>query len=178
MELHFATQDSAQSSFHSHNGRRLLHSVAPASGTTAQPRRAIQARYRLHLAVELRDLGRLDEAVDHARQAVDGYRGLSREQPETFRPHLAHSLHRLSALLRTLDRPYPALCAAEEALRLLAPFFLQQPLTYGNWMTRIEVSYRAAALAADFEPDPALIAPIRALLRLQSEVIPETASAA
>ncbi|MFC9329606.1 tetratricopeptide repeat protein [Kitasatospora sp. NPDC057015] len=78
--------------------------------------------YRPHLATSLNNLanrlgnlGRLEEALDAAQEAVNAYRELDQTRPDTYRPHLATSLGNLANQLGNLGRFEEALDAGQEA---------------------------------------------------------------
>jgi tetratricopeptide (TPR) repeat protein len=64
----------------------------------------------------LSDLGRREEALAAAQEAVDIYRDLARARPEAFTPDLAMSLNNLANCLSALGRREEALAAAQEAV--------------------------------------------------------------
>ena len=71
-----------------------------------------------NLANRLSDLGRREEALTAAEEAVRLYRALAEARPDAFIPDLALSLNTLAAMLSALGRREEALTAAEEAVRL------------------------------------------------------------
>ena len=71
-----------------------------------------------NLANRLSDLGRREEALAAAEEAVRLRRVLAAARPDAFTPDLAGSLNNLAAFLSDLGRREEALEAAEEAVRL------------------------------------------------------------
>jgi tetratricopeptide (TPR) repeat protein len=71
-----------------------------------------------NLSVRLSDLGRREEALTAAEEAVRHYRALAAARPDAFTPDLALSLNNLANMLSDLGRREEALTAAEEAVRL------------------------------------------------------------
>ena len=69
-----------------------------------------------NLAKRLSDLGRREEALDAAQEAVEIYRELSDARPDAFRPNLAASLNNVANRLSDLGRHEEALEAAQEAV--------------------------------------------------------------
>ena len=69
-----------------------------------------------NLAVRLSDLGRREEALTAAEEAVGHYRALAEARPDAFIPDLALSLNNLANRLSALGRREEALTAAEEAV--------------------------------------------------------------
>ena len=66
----------------------------------------------------LSDLGRREEALAAAQEAVNIRRDLARARPEAFTPDLAMSLNNLANVLAALGRREEALAAAQEAEHL------------------------------------------------------------
>jgi tetratricopeptide (TPR) repeat protein len=79
---------------------------------------AEKARALGNLSVRLSDLGRREDALAAAEEAVALYRTLAAQRPDAFRPDLATSLNNLAAMLSDLGRREDALAAAEEAVAL------------------------------------------------------------
>lgn len=71
-----------------------------------------------NLAATLADLGRREDALDAAQNAVALYRDLARTRPGLFTPNLAGSLNNLANMLSNLGRHEYALDALQEALDL------------------------------------------------------------
>ncbi|MCG8356528.1 MAG: tetratricopeptide repeat protein, partial [Kiloniellales bacterium] len=76
------------------------------------------ARIATHLANRLSDLGRREEALTAAQEAVDIRRDLAQAQPDAFKPYLATSLNNLGTMLSHLGRREEALTAAQEAVNI------------------------------------------------------------
>ncbi len=68
-----------------------------------------------NLSVHLSALGRREEALEPAREAVDIYRRLAQDNPRAFMPDLAMSLNNLANILSELGRREEALEPAQEA---------------------------------------------------------------
>lgn len=71
-----------------------------------------------NLAIRLRDLGRREQALAAAEEAVQLYRTLAEAHPDAVTPDLAASLNNLASSLSELGRPEQAFVAAEEAADL------------------------------------------------------------
>lgn len=71
--------------------------------------------------------------------------------------------------LRKLGRPKAALTAAEEALRLLTPHFLENPSHYMQWTALALSHYLGAAEEAGMEPDLEKVAAIAAVFARGNE---------
>jgi tetratricopeptide (TPR) repeat protein len=69
------------------------------------------------LGVRLGDLGRREEALAAAEEAVRRYRALVVARPDAFTPHIAASLNNLANGLSNVGRREEALTTAEEAVR-------------------------------------------------------------
>jgi tetratricopeptide (TPR) repeat protein len=79
---------------------------------------ATAAALLTNLANRLSDLGRREEALSAAEEAVRHYRALAAVRPEVFTADLALSFNNLGAMLSALGRREEALTTAEEAVRL------------------------------------------------------------
>ncbi|MCP5366380.1 MAG: tetratricopeptide repeat protein [Hyphomicrobiales bacterium] len=79
---------------------------------------AESARAKTNLANRLGDLGRREEALTAAGEAVALYRELAAARSDAFRPDLATSLNNLANFLSALGRHEEALTAGEEAVAI------------------------------------------------------------
>ena len=70
------------------------------------------------LAVQLGELGRREEALAVAEEAVGTNRQLAAAHPDAFRPELARSLNNLAIRLGELGRREEALAAIQEAVTI------------------------------------------------------------
>ena len=80
-----------------------------------------------NLANVLGELGRLEEAQAIAKEGVQLYHKLAREQPDSFLPGLAGSLNNLANRLSALGRREEALVHAEESVRLHRQLARERP---------------------------------------------------
>ncbi|MBI2886741.1 MAG: tetratricopeptide repeat protein [Chloroflexi bacterium] len=80
-----------------------------------------------NLGSVLSDLGRREEALAPAQEAVALYRELAARRPEAFRPDLAGSLNNLANRLSELGRREEALAPAQEAVALRRELAARQP---------------------------------------------------
>jgi tetratricopeptide (TPR) repeat protein len=71
-----------------------------------------------NLSVALRQLGKREEAVADAREAVQIYEQLAQTNPDAFLTGVATALNNLAASLSHLGRPEQALAKAQEAARI------------------------------------------------------------
>ena len=70
------------------------------------------------------------------------------------------SLNNLGNRLSDLGRREEALAATQEAVEILKPFFLQQPLAFSSWLAIMLRNYARNAEEAGQEPDSTLVQPI------------------
>lgn len=103
-------------------------------------------------------LGRREEAVAQAEDAVRIYRQLVQRRPDAFLPDLARALAVRGQIIAE-DRPDEAMGAFEEAIRVLTPFFSQLPEAYAALMEAIRGLYAGAAQAGGVAPDATLLGP-------------------
>src|ERR1035441_1146182 len=94
----------------------LLERLKRLPGNSEQTRSDL-ARLSNNLSVRLSDLGRREEALAQAEEAVRIRRQLAQAWPDAFLPNLATSLNNLANRLSALGRREEALAQAEEALR-------------------------------------------------------------
>ena len=85
------------------------------------------ARLANNLSVRLSDLGRREEALAQAEEAVRIYGQLAQQRPDAFLPDLAMSLNNLANRLSALGRREEALAQAEEAVRIYEQLAQQRP---------------------------------------------------
>jgi tetratricopeptide (TPR) repeat protein len=89
--------------------------------------KGMRARFANNLSLRLSALGRREEALALAEEAVRLYQQLAGQRPDTFLPGLAMSLHNLANSLHHLGRREEALAQAEEAVRLYRQLAQQRP---------------------------------------------------
>jgi tetratricopeptide (TPR) repeat protein len=88
---------------------------------------ATLAGLKNNLANRLSDLGRREDALAAAEEAVRRYRALAAARPDAFTADLARCLNNLAAMLRDLGRREDALAAAAEAVRLYRALAAARP---------------------------------------------------
>ena len=88
------------------------------------------------MANRLSDLGRREEALSAAEEAVGLYRALAAARPDAFLPDLAMSLNNLANRLNDLGRREEALSAAEEAVRFRRALATTGPDAFGIELAR------------------------------------------
>ena len=118
------------------------------------------ARSLNNLAIMLSDLGRREEALAQAQEAVRLYGQLAQAHPESFLPDLARSLAVQGKCFTALERHSDAVPVFTEAIRLLTPAFTQLPDAFAPLMGAIRKEYLAASQVAKQEPDTELLAPL------------------
>ncbi|MEM7042536.1 MAG: tetratricopeptide repeat protein [Pseudomonadota bacterium] len=85
-----------------------------------------------NLATTLRDLGRRDDALTVAEEAVGLRRQLASERPDAFLPDLAMSLNNLANMLSGLGRREDALEATEETVGLRRKLAIERPDAFSH----------------------------------------------
>ena len=123
-----------------------------------------------NLAVCLSSVGRREEALKVAEEAVKIRRQLAAERPDAFLPDLARPLNNLANRLSDLGRREEALKVAEEAVETLSPYFLGHPSAFAQWMATMVQNYLLYVEPVRQEPKTDLLSPIiEALNTLQRE---------
>jgi tetratricopeptide (TPR) repeat protein len=89
-----------------------------------------RARLQNNLGNRLSDLGRREEALGAAQEAVEIYRRLAESRPDAFLPYLATSLNNLGTMLSDLGRREEALAAAQEAVEIYRRLAESRPETF------------------------------------------------
>jgi tetratricopeptide (TPR) repeat protein len=95
--------------------------LAQANGGSPDMLEAARSGYAAashQLGIRLSNLGRREEALAAAREAVEMYRALAKEQPDAFLPYLAAGLGNLGNNLSRLGRREEALATSREAVRI------------------------------------------------------------
>ena len=108
----------------------------------------------------LSDLGRREEALAAALEAVTLRRALAQSRPDAFTPDLAASLNNLANKLSDLGRREEALAAAQEAVTQLRVPFLALPKAHAQRMAVMCGVYVKACEANGAKPDLELLGPI------------------
>ena len=113
-----------------------------------------------NLANMLSDLGRREEALAAAEEAVRLYRTLAQARPDAFMPDLAMSLNNLANMLSDLGRPEEALAAAEETIAKLRSYFTDRPRAFADRMVIVINTYLRMCEFLKADPDPGILTPI------------------
>ncbi|MEM6945491.1 MAG: hypothetical protein AAF565_17240, partial [Pseudomonadota bacterium] len=111
----------------------------------------------------LSEVGRREEALAAAEEAVALRRTLAAARPEAFTPNLAMSLGALGQVQRQTD---PALAAQTfaDGLQRIAPLLEAVPEAFSGLATALFNDLKAASEEAGAQPDAALVARIEAAL--------------
>lgn len=117
------------------------------------------ARLTNNLAIMLSELGQREEALEAAQEAMDLYRELTRQRPDTFTPDLARCLDVLGRILQA-DEPETAKACFAEGIETLTPAYLRYPRGLARLMGRLAKEYLAAVERMDETPDEALLGPV------------------
>ena len=126
------------------------------------------AGLRNNLANRLSGLGRREEALAQAQEAVRLRRQLAAARPDAFLPNLALSLAVCGNIMAEAQ-PAQALICYEESLRLLRPPFLQLPQAHAPLMRAVVERYFQTLQSTGQAPDMELLTPIvEQLQRLQA----------
>jgi Tetratricopeptide repeat len=127
------------------------------AGTSGQDDHGPYAAAVNNLAVRLGDVGRRDEALEAAQEAVGLYRDLAEHNPAAYLPGLAASVTNLAARLGDVGRRDEALEAAQEAVGLYRDLAEHNPAAYLPNLA-ISEDYLAIELAGAGRGDEALAA--------------------
>ena len=131
---------------------------------------AARSRALGNLGVRLSTLGRREDALAAAEEAVGLRRTLAAQRPDAFRPDLATSLMVLAGVLDGLARAEEAVAANVEAIATLTDHFVRMPPAFAQSMGAMARDYLERCEKLDREPDMALLAPVLAVFgRMQGQ---------
>jgi tetratricopeptide (TPR) repeat protein len=116
-----------------------------------------------NLANRLSDLGRREEALKAAEEAVGLRRALAEARPDAFSAELARSLGVLGLLHAETEKPDLARATLAEAIQLVTPTFLEVPAAVAEMMVWLLRIYRAQCAAVGREADMELLGPVLAV---------------
>jgi len=116
-----------------------------------------------NLALRLSDLGRREEALTAAEEAVRLRRALAKTRPDAFIPDLAGSLWVLGDPYGEIEKPDVAIATLAEAIQLLTPTFVEFPAAVVAIMAGMLQSYLSQCAAVSREPDTELLGPALAV---------------
>jgi len=111
-----------------------------------------------NLSVAISALGRREEALKAAQEAVDIYRQLARANPQAFLPDLARSLGVYGSILLAMKRHDEATSYFAEGLQHLVSFYQAFPAAFAPLAGALRRDYLRACQEAKLEPDAELLA--------------------
>jgi Tetratricopeptide repeat len=148
--------------------RLLRQSGAAGTGESPVELRSLYTTWLNNLGNRLSALGRCEDALAAAQEAVDIRRRLAAERPDAFRPDLAMSLNNLGNRMSDLGRREDALAAAQEAVVTLSPLFLRLPQAYAQRMSVVARQYLERCESSGAEPDTLLDPIVEAFQKLEA----------
>jgi tetratricopeptide (TPR) repeat protein len=122
------------------------------------------------LATCLGCAGEHKEAASAVSRSVTICRALAAENPEKFEPYLALALNNLAETCATgqsssnIGQLEEAEKAASEALRIIAPYFLERPAIFAGRIKTILTNYQRYVRSLDRKPDESLVSSVRVAL--------------
>lgn len=117
-----------------------------------------------NLGAFLSDLGRHEEALASAQEALDLYRRLASARPDAYTAALAKSLGALHVTLKAAGRKEEALESAAEGLQVLRPAFLALPQAHAQVMGALCGDYLALCKELGREPRADILGPVLGVL--------------
>jgi hypothetical protein len=126
--------------------------------------------------VYLSDLGRREEALAAAQEAVAIRRRLAETRPEVFLPNLASSLETQGEALAHAERHADAVGAFGEGLAILVPFVERHVQAFGRLASSLRRNYIAACKKAGAVPDAVLLERVVRALGIGPDAEPEANS--
>ena len=131
-----------------------------AKESAIEPILAEQSRLLNNLANRLSALGRREEALAKAQEAVRIYEQLAQARPDAFLPDLAMSCGARGAILATMDRHQDAAASFADGIRVLTPVFQRVPTAFAQLMGNLARNYLRSCEQAQQEPDGVLLTPV------------------
>jgi tetratricopeptide (TPR) repeat protein len=113
-----------------------------------------------NLASFLSDLGRREEALAKAQEAVRIREQLAQARPDAFLPDLAKSYGVRGLVLLGMENPVEAVASFAQGIQLLAPLFHNTPPAFAQLIGRLCQHYLQACEQAKTQPDMALLGPV------------------
>ena len=113
-----------------------------------------------NLANVLNDLGRREEALAAAEEAVRHYRALAAARPDVFGVDLARSLWVLGDWHGETGEPDTAIAMLAEAVQLLTPILTAVPAAVAEMMAGLVQNYHRQCEAAGREPEAEMLGPV------------------
>ncbi len=113
-----------------------------------------------NLANILSALGRREEALEKAVEAVRIYGQLAKARPDTFLPDLAMSCGMRGVILLEMRKQMEAAASFSQGIQALTPLFQKTPAAYAELIDFLRRNYIQACDSTKAEPDSALLAPV------------------
>ncbi|MHC4168468.1 MAG: tetratricopeptide repeat protein, partial [Planctomycetota bacterium] len=113
-----------------------------------------------NLGNRLSELGRREDALTAAQEAVEIRRRLAKDRPDAFAANLATSLGALGTCLHGAARLKEAVEAFREGVEVLKPAFLALPGAFTELMGKLVSVYLSGAKELGEMPDMELLGPI------------------
>jgi tetratricopeptide (TPR) repeat protein len=117
-----------------------------------------------NLGIRLSALGRREEALQAAHEAVGLYRQLAAQRPDAFLPDLAMSLDTRGTVLREMGDAAGAAASFRDGVECLKPLFLRWPDAFKPLMTTLVRAYVGACETAGMEVDLSLLSDVSSRL--------------
>jgi hypothetical protein len=166
LELALAVSQRHVEAAKEHLARADAHSGEPgASEAALRATAAAVGQYGNRLS----NLGRREEALTAAEEAVAILRRLAEARPDAFLPDLARSLSVMADCFEGLEETEQALSANHEAVEILSPYFLAHPQAFASLMDWIVQGYLRRCESAGQQPDVDLVMPIVEVFQALSE---------
>jgi tetratricopeptide (TPR) repeat protein len=113
-----------------------------------------------NLANRLSDLGRREEALEKAQEAVRIREQLAKARPDAFLPDLATSCGARGEVLRGMERYVEAAASFAQGIRVITPLFQKTPTAFAQLTGMLVSLYRRAIQDAKLEPETKLLAQV------------------
>jgi hypothetical protein len=108
----------------------------------------------------LSELGRREEALAKAQEAVRIREQLAQSRPDAFLPDLAMSCGARGMVYVSMGRHAEAVSSFAQGIRVLTPLFRQMPQAFAELMMKLFGVYVQSAKQSGQQPDMALLTPV------------------
>ncbi len=143
--------------------REAAETLAQLAPSSAEPRGDWAASLN-NLAVMLSKLGRREEALAKAQEAVRIYEQAAQARPEAFLPDFARSCGVLGSILGSQGRYAEAAAVFARGIRALSPLLRKLPKVFSDLAANLCQSYTEAVREAGMEPDRVLLGQVERVL--------------
>ena len=126
----------------------------------SEPNLAEYGRLLNNLANRLSELGRREEALAKAQEAVRIREQLAEARPDAFLPDLAMSCGARGMVLTEMGRRGDAADSFKQGVAALKPLFLRSPAVFRDLIGRLVRDYIQSSQSAGQAPDMALLEPV------------------